>query len=996
MIKHSEPMEEKRLSPHENVEEAALLRQKISSFSLRGDYHGCAKFIEDNLKSLYQYERWPDMFFTVLQTYQRYYASLGLNDPLDARLTSLFKKNDIPFVFTGLLHSAGIVWSADYFKDFAVLSEIDGDYETALAYCDLALKIDPASSPAHMVRGWILDDMEKPLEAIDMYQQAVELNEANHGALNSLAKHYAEKKPQEALSLIDKAIELSPAEGTYYDTKAKILLRLDDRDGAVSCYDLAMSASPYTADYPYQKAELLLASGREIAAVAMYKKAIALDDKHIPGLWRLAVLYKESQPDLALIYANAVAALDEENKEAKLLRCVLLSAVGDEGAAVKEYKRLTREMPESHEACGGLAALLVLSDPEAAVEYYSKAISLAPKTIDYHMGKARALENLELIPAAMKEYRTIIALDRTNARAYGRLGSLLAGTKPKEAIDCYTKAISFMPDNSFYYAAKAELLMKTPGGKAEAIACFNEASKYDPNNAQLHIYTAKLLEKTGNAASAAEHYRRAVAAGNNDADTFYRLAGLICHTEPDVALLHINSAISLDNTNADYYYLKAQVLNVLGHDRSALETLTESLAADGKNPDVLSELSGLTDKESPRLSLAYLNRAIELEPNNADYLCARADLLLRLSEAEKAKSQYAAVLKLSPKNHAALFGYGRCLALSHDTEALEYYNKAIALSSKIAAYHAGKADLLAANKDYGAAIPAYDKALSFEPKRWEAILAKARVLEASGHPAGAAKYYGQAAQLAPDCTEALGRIGILLVEEDPRKAVEYLNRAIDLSPEDYLYRAWRGKAFVALGADDLAAAEYKEAAKLGGETAETYYTLASILREKHPETALGYCLRAIKENDAVPEYHLLCGELYLALNLEPTALGQFRRALELRPEYHEALEKIADIKLIHGGPESLDAVNAALQSNPACARCLMLKAGLLECDTEADHTDEIMECLEAAIKSEPGLVPPRLRLIELLRKKRMFTRLVVEKHKLNKLLKGEDKSAPIR
>ncbi|MCL2033975.1 MAG: tetratricopeptide repeat protein [Oscillospiraceae bacterium] len=995
MEKHSQgntkPMEDAALSLHENVEEAALLRRQISSFSLRGDYKGAAKFIEDNIKSLYQAERWPDIFFTVLRTYRRFFTSLGLNETLEAHLTELLKKNGIPFVFVHLLRGAdsSIVWSADYFKDFAVLNELDGDLETALSYCDLALKIDPANSTVHTVRGWMLDHMGRPLEAVEMYRQAIELNDAAHGAINSLAKHCAGKNPQQALELVNRAIELSPTDGAYYDTKAKILMLLDDTDGAVTCYDLAMSASPYTADYPYHKAELLLSSGREIAAVAMFKKAVALDDKHIPSLWRLAVLYQESQPELALSYANAVVALDGENKEAKLIKCRLLSQIGDESAAAVEYKKLVLEMPKNHEACAGLASLLVISEPESAVLYYNKAISIAPKTAEYHMGKARALENLEQVQAAIKEYRTVISADKNNARAYGRLASLLADTKPKEAVECYTKAIAIMPENAFYYAAKAELLMKTKNGKAEAIACFSEASKHDPNNGQLHIHIARLLEETGNVASAGEHYRRAVTSGRSDADTFYRLARLTFSAEPDVALMHINSALSLDGTNADYYYLKAQVLNALGHNKGALKTLTDSLSADGKNPEILNELSALTGKKSPRLSLAYLNRAIELQPDNADYLCARSDLYLRLSETEKAKSQYEEVLRLEPKNHAALFGFARCLAANQDSHALDSFNKAIALEPKIAAYYACKADFLLERRDFAAAVSVYDQALAIEPDNWEYIFGKAKALEASGRLLKAAEYYGQAAQLAPECAEALGHAGILLAEHDPAKAIEYLNRAIALSPEDYTYRAFRGKALMLLGSADLALEEYKEAAKLGGETAETYYGLASILRKTQPETALGYCLRAIKENTAIPEYHLLCGELYDALNLETAALGQYNKALSLKADYHEALERIADMQILHGGPGALNAVNTALQSSSKCSHCLMLKIGLLEKDTESDHTDEIIGYLEAVLDSEPARIPERRKLIALLQKKRMYRRYVTEKLKLNKLLKSE-------
>lgn len=962
------------------------LRASINSLSLRGDYPGCIKLIEANLRVLYENERWPDVFFSIMRTYQRCYPSLQKTQSLEERLIPLLEENAVPYVFALLLRvsDSSISWKSDYFKNLASQAERSADYKAALSYCDILIKLNPGSSSSFVLRGWILDDLERHKEAEEMFEQAIELNDANHSAYNSLAKHLADKKPALALEQIEKAIELAPTEGSYYDTKAKILLRLNDRDGAVACYDLAMSSSPYVADYPYYKAEIFLADGKEMVAIALYRKAMGLDEKHLPSLWRLASLYKDSQPELALTYANTIASLDPENQAVILLRGALLSALGEDAAAAVEFKQLMGVDPTCHEALAGYANLILNDDPGGAIGYYDRAIALSPKNAGYHTGKARAYEKLGDIPMAIKEYRTVVALDKSNYRAYGRMGALLADTKPREAADCYTKAIGIMPDNAYYYAAKADILMNLPGGKSEAISCLVSASKYDPANGQLHLLLAGLLEESGNAASAAEHYKQAIGFGAGNAAAFHSLAKLIFPTEPETALLHINSAISLDDMNGEYYYFKSKVLNELGHDKNALEQLRESLRANGKNTDALNEISAMLSSDSPDVALMYINRAIDLAPGSKDYLLSRANLLFGMGKYMKALAGYEEVIKIDPKNGEPLYGVGRCFAAMNDDRALEYYDKAISTSPD-AAYLAAKGAFLASKDDISGAIEAYESSLAADGENREYMLGLAKLLEKSGRPHEACEYYKKILARGPECMEAVGRLGVLLAEESPRDALEYLDRAIEAFPEEYMYHAWRGGALLAIGNTDAAAAEYLRAASLGGETAETYFTLAGILAEKLPETALGYCLRAINEDGANAAYHLLCGKIYLTLNQIGGAIERFKTAIALDPGCHEAFEGIANIFYNRGDPSALEAVNSSLMQNPDCAGCLLLQAKILDERIPDSDVDEIIGILDHALGIAPNLIPAREKLIELLGRKRAFMRLALEKRKLSKL-----------
>lgn len=968
------------------------LREQICALERGGINAECEKLFEANVRRLYVEERWPDVFFEILRVYHRAVLAQGKSEGFEPRLITLLKQNSVPFVLAHLLREPeGVkVWNADRFRDLAVARERRSEFDAALSCIDLALKLEPENSMLHVQRGWLLDDLDRHDEAEEMFRKAIDLNASNHSAINSLAKHLAEKKPREALEFAENALLLSPAEGTYYDTKARILVRIGNREGAINCYDLAMEASPLSADFPYQKGELLLAMGKEMAAIAQYRKAMSLDEKHVPSLWRLATLYRESQPELALTYINTVASLTSDNQKALLFKAELLSRLGEEEAASVQFEEILNEDANCHEALAGRASLLVLTDPAAAIGLYDKAIKFSPKTASYHAGKARALENLGRLNQAVKEYRQSAALDPRNARILAKLGELLTEQKPREAADFFSKAIAIAPDNAYYHTAKAEALLKLTDGAVQAIACLNEALRLKPTDGHAHAVLAGLLESTGNAAGAVEHYKQAVKLDPKNADSFFRLARLILDTQPDMALLHINSALSLSPESSDYYCIKAKVLTVLGHNKQAIEHLRESLRASdsqdgGRNAETLRELAELTESESPKLALMYINRALEMEPKNAEYICTRAGLLFSTGEHKKALNQYNEALKLDSKSHDALLGVARCLSADGDLKAIGYFDRAIAIAPDMADCYAEKAALLAKSGRTGDAVTAYATAIVKDGGNWRYRLERARLLESAGRINEACGGYKDVIAITPECAQAVGRLGILLAESSPEEALPHLTRATYLFPDEYLYRAWRANALLALGENDAAAAEYIRAAKLGGETGKTYYTIADILWKKMPETALGFCLKAVAADNGNAGYRLLCGRIYIALREPDNAIEQFRFAACCDAKCHAAFEEILRILAERGSPDAFDAVNDALGSNPDCVDCLLKKALLLENNAENPDLDGALSCLERALKLSPELLSAREKLVEILEKKRNPVRLMLERRKLNKL-----------
>lgn len=977
-------------------EEAAFLRQKCNSLSMRGHYAECIKTIEDNLSLFYRGERWPENFFSILRLFQKCYPSLNKGQDIDEYLAPLLKRNGIPFVFAGMLKGSdsSIRWTADYFRDLANSSRGREDFESALAYADILLKIDPGSASAHLLKGWICEDMGRDTDAASLYEQALALNASNRFALNSLAKYHLKSSPKKALEYIEQAVADHPEEASYHATKADILKKTGDRAGAMEAIQKAIDNDPYNPDYPYEKGELLLADGKRGAAIAQYRIATALNERHVPSLLRLTEFSRDSQPDLALTYINTVVSLQPDNRGAMLTRAQLQQRLGENTAAMNQYKELLALDEGNSDALAGLGALyLVTGNAAKAIELLDKAVSLEPKSARRHYDKAKAHQKLGQDDEAVKEYRACVAADRGFSRAWAELGFLHEKTKPREAADYFSRAIELDPENAYYHTSKAELLAAA-GDRAGAIESYNQACRYDRHNAELHYKLALLLAEAGNNASAVEHLRTSVGIAPTNPGAFYQLARLLLDTHPESALLYINSAIALRENDGACFFLKAKVLEALGRNGQAVEELRNSLGTGEKDPEVMKEMAALLGGGCPRVALLYLNRAVEAEPGNPAYLCARAHLLYRLGQKGKAQAQYEELLEKNPDQHEALFGMACILADRKEKKALEYFNRAIKLEPAAAEYHAGKAAFLAGDDaGYREAVEAYSAAIDLNKQAWQVILEKARLLDAHGEQAPAMEEYRRVLMVYRKCVEAAARLGVMLAEISPSTALIYLDQAVRLDPKNYLHYAWRGKVLFSLGREQAAADELRQAIACGGGNAEVYFTLAEMLSRRMPETALGYLRLALKMEPDKAEYLLLGGNLHFLLGEYEPAKDYFRRAAELDQKCHEAHERLAEIAYLEDDPGCDELAGRAHETKPECVACAYLKARIL--DERKNDTDSALNFMNRVVDLEPDNLVYREKLVELLRKKKAYLRLLVENRRLEKLRKQLEPELPL-
>jgi Flp pilus assembly protein TadD len=128
-------------------------------------------------------------------------------------------------------------------------------------------------------------------------------------------------------------------------------------------------------------------------AIAEFKKAIAIDPKHVGAHTNLGVALKEKGDVKGAIgeYRKAIA-LDEEYAPAHYSLGLALKAEGDVKGAIAEYEKALKINPKFAWAHNGLGnALYAKGDLDGAIAAFKKAIAIDPKLVAAHINLGRAL-----------------------------------------------------------------------------------------------------------------------------------------------------------------------------------------------------------------------------------------------------------------------------------------------------------------------------------------------------------------------------------------------------------------------------------------------------------------------------------------------------------------------------------------------------------------------------------------------------------------------------
>lgn len=443
-------------------------------------------------------------------------------------------------------------------------------------------KVDenPKDAEAHANLGVVFQKQKRYAEALSEYRKAEALNPTNINTKINIGTLYQEQKKYDmAVSVYDSILSMQPYNANVLVYKAECFKELGRNKDAIELYKTALNLepknssikaklfellkdtmptedvlaflyknvqnAPMNADSYYEFAYELHKANKIDDAIVYYLETIKLDKSKIDAYINLSQAYrqKKNYADAYNIIQKA-KAIDTNNilvnKQFELCAkeyaanaySVASNAFqsGDYQKAIAEYKKINPPTADSY--TGIAAAYQSLSNNSEAINYYKKAMELAPKNdeLPFYIASIYANSNdfvnakqyLEIVLSKnplnrqAKELQKYINDKETEGLLTQAVG-LYDSQKYSEAITMFGKILQVNPANAtvYYYRAMAYDALNDFN---KAISDYKSVLKYAPEMAIAYYSLGVDYDSIKNYQSAKENYKKYVQATLEDND----------------------------------------------------------------------------------------------------------------------------------------------------------------------------------------------------------------------------------------------------------------------------------------------------------------------------------------------------------------------------------------------------------------------------------------------------------------------------------------------
>ena len=254
----------------------------------------------------------------------------------------------------------------------------------------------------------------------------------------------------------------------------------------------------------------------------------------------------------------------------------------------------------------------------------------------------------------------------------------------------------------------------------------------------------------------------------------------------------------------------------------------------------------LAQMDKPELALADLDKAIQLKPDDASAYEDKAKLLDKLKKYDQALAVLEKVQQLRPDSVEPWLQ--RAVIHSHQHKpdaALDDLDRALAMQPGNVAVLLLRASVYQEKGDKKKALADADEALRLRPSLPVAIRTRALLLADDGRLDEAAAELEKLLQLDPNDTLTLLQLGVLQIARKPAKAIETFSAVLAAEPDQWQALRGRGDAYLNLGRQAEAVADYEKALKLQPKDQGILNNLAWVLATS-PDAKLRDGRRAVR------------------------------------------------------------------------------------------------------------------------------------------------------
>jgi len=524
-------------------------------------------------------------------------------------------------------------------------------------------------------------------------------------------------------------------------------------------------------------------------------------------------------------------------KTAKQLR-----AEGNFSAAGYEFMQAIGDRAYVKDSCENIGDIMkLLRNNAKSVEYYRKAVALAPDDTDLRLNYAKMLDITGNEDEAVKEFNIVLSEIDDNSEVLYSLERIYKKKLDKSPSDAnittnlgaiLQKQGKF--DEALAYYAKAEQLDKTnvtarinvgtlyqqKKDYKKALEAYDSVLLLYPKNTQAILYKAQTYEELGRKKDAQVLYEKVLALEPNNDEAGFHLKNLLRTTLSTNEFVEYVKKNSPTGKPADELYLYALDLHKANNLDDAIAIYKEVIGMTPNNAEVYVNLAiAQSQKKDYNGAISMLKIANAKFPDNAQVKETIATIQGEINDEklEKAselyaKGKYTEAIQIyrtiNPMTEEILLTIATCQQnLNNDKEALDAYKEAFTLNPKNAdtAYYI--ATMLVDNEGSKAeGIEYLNKALALEPNHSDAKQLQEYLDEQTG-------------------MERLDSAITLFEKEKYDESLTILNDILSRNDKNGYAHYYRGMIFDAKEKFQEAIADYEKAVKLNGELIIVNYLL---------------------------------------------------------------------------------------------------------------------------------------------------------------------------
>jgi tetratricopeptide (TPR) repeat protein len=297
-------------------------------------------------------------------------------------------------------------------------------FEAALTPLQKFLAEKPDIAWAHFQLAYAYTALKRTDEARAEYERATALDPKMSEAFLNLGILLTEKDPAAAVAPLRRAVDLLPAQSRPRFLLGHAQERSGDIPAAVDSYEAALRLDPRDTETVIHLGNLYVGLKRYADAETKFRAALELEPKSPQALLGLAqTLDAQKKPEAAAAYRDYLAVQpDTPGAQSRVIHLLLEQKQYD--AALAELDRADAGKPPTLDSLRSRADIQIAQKKwDDSIVTLRKAIVLEPNDAQLHGGLGRVYMQKRDFPAAEKEIKAALQIDRNNLAYWKDLSS---------------------------------------------------------------------------------------------------------------------------------------------------------------------------------------------------------------------------------------------------------------------------------------------------------------------------------------------------------------------------------------------------------------------------------------------------------------------------------------------------------------------------------------------------------------------------------------------